>query len=80
MENKKLYRITEGKMFCGVCTGLADYFEADVSLVRLIAVASCFFSGAGLLAYIAAAVIMPIDNTGAENNEITEKEYNNNNN
>ena len=60
MENKKLYRITEGKMFCGVCTGLADYFNVDVSLVRLIAVVSTFFTGgANTLAYLAAIVIVP---------------------
>jgi phage shock protein PspC (stress-responsive transcriptional regulator) len=60
MEKKKLYRITEGKMICGVCSGLAKYFDADVTLVRLIAAASALFSGGTtVLAYIAAAVIMP---------------------
>jgi phage shock protein C len=59
--NKKLHRIAEGQKLCGVCTGLADYFNADVTVVRLIAVASCLFSGAGVIAYIAAAVIMPTE-------------------
>ena len=59
--NKRLHRITEGQRICGVCTGLADYFNADVTIVRLIAVASCFLNGAGVIAYIAVAVIMPTE-------------------
>ena len=60
MEKKTLCRITDGKMLCGVCNGLAKYFNADVTIVRLIAAASAFLSGGTtVLAYIAAAVIMP---------------------
>ena len=56
---KKLYRVTEGKMVAGVCGGVAEYFNVDVTVVRLVwAVASCF-AFAGVVAYIAAAVIMP---------------------
>ncbi|MBC7363553.1 MAG: PspC domain-containing protein [Candidatus Aminicenantes bacterium] len=33
---KKLYRSTQQKMLGGVCAGLAEYFDLDVSLVRLI--------------------------------------------
>ncbi|HAN21698.1 MAG: PspC domain-containing protein [Clostridiales bacterium GWF2_36_10] len=55
---KRLYRINEGKMLCGVCTGVADYFQLDVNIIRLIAVFSGFM-GAGVLAYIAAAFIIP---------------------
>ncbi len=56
---KKLYRINEGKMLCGVCTGLADYFALDVSIVRLIFVVASFAGGTGIIAYIAAAFIIP---------------------
>ena len=56
---KKLYRVTEGKMVAGVCGGVAEYFNVDVTVVRLVwAVASCF-AFAGVIAYIAAAVIVP---------------------
>lgn len=57
--NKKLYRIHEGKMFCGVCTGLADYFSLDVSIVRLLFVIGALMGGAGVFVYIAAAFIIP---------------------
>lgn len=55
---KKLYRIREGKMLCGVCTGIAEYFSLDVSIVRIIAIVSAFAS-VGIIAYIAAAFIIP---------------------
>ena len=41
---KRLYKIEEGKMICGVCGGLAEYFDVDVSLVRLIFVAIALVS------------------------------------
>lgn len=60
---KKLTRINQGKMLCGVCTGIADYFNLDPTVIRVIfAILTCM-GGSGILAYIAAAVIMPTDNT-----------------
>lgn len=36
-----MYRIKEGRMVCGVCAGIADYYKIDPTLVRLVwAVAS----------------------------------------
>lgn len=56
---KRLYRIEEGKMLCGVCGGIAEYFRIDPTLVRLgFAVFACMgFSG--VAAYIIAAIIIP---------------------
>lgn len=56
---KKLYRKSSDKMLCGVCAGLADYFSLDVSLVRLGWVVLCCFGGAGIVAYIVSAIIIP---------------------
>lgn len=56
---KKLYRLNEGKVICGVCAGIAKYYKLDPTVVRLVwAVASCF-AFAGVIAYIAAALIIP---------------------
>lgn len=56
---KRLYRINEGKMVCGVCAGIAKYCNIDPTVIRLIwALASCF-AFAGVIAYIAAAIIIP---------------------
>lgn len=60
MENnqKKLYRSDTDKILCGVCGGIAEYFNVDPTIIRLIwAVFIC--TGAGILAYIIAAIIIP---------------------
>ncbi len=58
-EQKKLYKISEQKMICGVCAGIAEYLNVDVSIVRLVTVLIAFACGSGLIAYIAAAIILP---------------------
>ena len=62
METKRLYKIEQGRMICGVCGGLAEYFNIDPSLVRIATVLfGC--AGGGLLAYIIAAIILPNKST-----------------
>lgn len=56
---KRLYKIEQGKMICGVCGGVAEYFDIDPSLVRIAWVIIGFAGGAGILAYIIAAIILP---------------------
>ena len=56
---KKLYRSRSDKKLCGVCGGLAEYFELDVNIIRVAAIVSCLFGGIGLVAYIAAAFLIP---------------------
>ena len=58
MMNKKLYRNTENKMIAGVCSGLAEYINIDPTIVRLIW-ALIGLSGAGIIAYLIAAIIIP---------------------
>lgn len=57
---KRLYRVEEGKMLCGVCGGIAEYFKLDPTIVRLAWALLCCMAGGGILAYIIAAVIMPV--------------------
>ena len=61
---KKLYRSHKNKMLAGVCGGLAEYFNIDPTIIRLAAVFVAFWAGAGVLAYIIAAIIMPVKPTG----------------
>jgi phage shock protein PspC (stress-responsive transcriptional regulator) len=56
---KKLYKIKEQRMICGVCAGIAEYFDVDPSLVRIGWLLLSFAAGTGLLAYIIAAIILP---------------------
>ena len=53
---KKLYKSKTDKKVCG---GLAEYLEVDVTVVRLLCVLACLFTGVGILAYIVAALVMP---------------------
>ena len=46
-------------MLCGVCAGLADYFDIDPTIVRLGWLVSIFCFGGGVLAYIIAAIVIP---------------------
>ena len=57
---KKLYR-TEGPaaMLAGVCGGIAEYFNIDPSVVRLITAALVFAGGLSLWVYIVAAFVVP---------------------
>ena len=55
---KKLYRSKTNKMLAGVCGGLGEYANLDPTIVRLIAVL-IGLSGAGLVAYLVCAVIIP---------------------
>ena len=56
---KKLYKNDRDKMICGVCSGIAEYFDIDPSLIRIATVILCCFGGGGLIAYIVAACILP---------------------
>ena len=65
-ETKKLYRLPEqGKLF-GVAAGLAEYFEFDVTLVRVILVV-LVVAGAGFIipVYLALALLLPTPDTKA---------------
>ena len=59
---KKLYRSGSQKMLGGVCGGLAEYFDADVSLVRLVFVGLTLMSAVlpMLLFYIIAWIVIPV--------------------
>ncbi|MEN1759357.1 PspC domain-containing protein [Anoxynatronum sibiricum] len=56
---KRFYRARTDKKLAGVCAGIANYFEIDPTLVRLIWIVFTFAGGTGILAYIIAAIIMP---------------------
>ena len=59
INRKHLHRVSDGKMICGVCSVLAEYFDIDVVLVRVIWVFASLWAGSGLLAYFICALIMP---------------------
>ncbi|HVY72712.1 MAG TPA: PspC domain-containing protein [Candidatus Paceibacterota bacterium] len=57
---KRLFRLEEGKVFFGVCSGLAAYFDVDATLVRILFIILTIIShGAGLLIYFLMVIFVP---------------------
>ena len=56
---KRLYRDTNNKMVAGVCSGIAEYFNIDPTLVRIGWLIAFLCAGTGLLAYFISMAIMP---------------------
>jgi phage shock protein C len=84
---KKIYRSRKDSMIAGVCGGIAEYFEIDATLVRILTILIVFLGGVGVLAYIIAWVIIPenpeqkVDNQAYnqdEEKDITGEEEKNN--
>ena len=64
MNGKRLYRSESSRMLCGVCAGIAEYFNLDPTLIRLAWALFCILGGSGVLAYILAAIIIPPESRG----------------
>jgi phage shock protein PspC (stress-responsive transcriptional regulator) len=63
---RRLYRSRDERVIAGVCGGIARYFNIDPVLVRVGAVALIFLGGAGLLAYLAAVLLIPKEGEGGQ--------------
>jgi len=77
MKNK-LYRSKKDCVIGGVCGGIAEYFDVDPTLVRLLAVLVFFLGGSGIVAYIIGWIIIPRNPNGntegnSENKEETKR-------
>lgn len=62
-ERKRLFKSRNNKMICGVCAGIADYFNIDPTIVRVLWAVLALAAGSGILAYIICAIIMPEGDT-----------------
>jgi phage shock protein C len=56
---RKLMRSRTNRKIAGVCAGFAEYFDIDVTVVRVVWLIVAFFGGGGILAYIIAWILMP---------------------
>ena len=63
---KKLCKSIKNRKICGVCGGIAEYLNADPTLIRLAFILISMAAGSGLLAYIVAALVMPEANETEE--------------
>ncbi len=75
--NKKLYRSYKDKMLGGVAAGLAEYFNIDTTLVRVLFVVTLFLGGTGILAYIILWIIVPEEPIKFPPVEVGEEKTNN---
>ncbi|GAB3508286.1 PspC domain-containing protein [Emticicia fontis] len=67
---KQLYRIKSSKMLGGVASGFAEYFDIDVTLVRLLFVIAFFAPIPSVIPYIVLWAIMPTKESVMANNNI----------
>jgi len=58
--HKRLMRSSTDKKIGGVCAGLADYFDMDPTILRVIWLLLVICGGTGLLAYIILWIVLPI--------------------
>jgi phage shock protein C len=62
---KRLVRSTNDRKIAGVCAGVADYFELDTILVRVLWALAVLCAGTGVLLYIILWIVVPEGYTGA---------------
>src|SRR3954451_17303637 len=62
---RRLYRARSDRVIGGVCGGLGRYFNVDPIIFRIAAVVLAFVGGAGLLAYLAALLLIPSEDSPA---------------
>jgi phage shock protein C len=64
--NRRLYRCRHDRRLAGVAAGVAEFFDLDPTLVRVLWFLSVFVYGLGLLLYIGMAIIVPLEPLSAE--------------
>ncbi|MBR0350128.1 MAG: PspC domain-containing protein [Clostridia bacterium] len=75
MTNKRLYKSSTDKKLCGVCAGIANFFNIDPTIIRVVfAIAAIFTTGFPFtLLYIVLAFILPEDN-GEIDTDVSKKD------
>jgi phage shock protein C len=58
-----LRRAYHGRMLAGVCAGIADYLNVDVTIVRITFAVFTLFGGVGIPAYLACLLLIPEEGT-----------------
>jgi phage shock protein C len=58
-EPRKLYRSRTQRMVAGVCGGLAEYFNVDTTVIRVLFLVLTLFGGSGLVVYVVMWILVP---------------------
>jgi len=64
--NRRLYRCRHDRRLAGVAGGVAEFFDLDPTLVRILFFLSIFLGGMGLFLYIGMAIIVPLEPASAD--------------
>ena len=64
-ETRRLYRSRTNRKLAGVCGGLAQYFNTDVTLIRVLFVVFTLLGGPGLVLYLVLWIVVPEEPLGA---------------
>ena len=57
---KRLMRSSTDKKIAGVCAGLADYFDMDPTIIRVVWLLCVVCGGVGVLAYVILWIVLPV--------------------
>jgi phage shock protein C len=57
---KRLMRSSRDKKIAGVCGGLAEYFDIDATIIRVVWLLAIFLGGTGVLAYLILWIVLPV--------------------
>jgi phage shock protein C len=68
---KRLMRSSTDKKIAGVCAGLADYFDLDPTIIRVVWLFLVLFGGTGILAYIVLWIVLPLAPGGVTSTSAT---------
>ncbi len=60
-QDRRLYRCRHDRRVAGVASGVAEFFDLDPSIVRVVWFLSIFFGGLGLFLYIVMAIVVPLE-------------------
>lgn len=58
---KKLYRSRTDKQVFGVCGGIAEYFEIDTTIIRLLWSIAILLAGTGIWIYLIFVMVVPLE-------------------
>ena len=70
----RLYRKHSGRMISGVASGLAEYFDVDPTLVRLVFIIAALINGIGIFVYIVMSFIVPSEDREPIPEQVTGEE------
>jgi len=73
--NKTLSRVDEGKVFTGVCGGLAEHFNMEIQTVRILYVVASLLWGLPVLVYIILSFALPVKKFATPKTDVIEDEY-----